>query len=818
MSFNLPSGQTLLTNDLQSVLKPRFYRSVVTAAIAGTMLFSLPLTKSSIAQETATNEAAEATTDANANAEATSESIPAGHSYHGEAFNEGPRQAAVLMEGMGKVDFPSSAKKEQTRNFINQGIAALHGFWYLEAERSFRQAAQLEPDLAICYWGMAEANTNNLDRARKFIKQAMERKEQASQREKMLIEATDEFLKPVEGEDSADRRKGRWQAYFKSLEKIIYEFPDDIEAKAWLAVQMWKGAGDLPITSHVAVDALLDHVFTANPMHPAHHYRIHLWDGERPESALRSAALCGPSLPGIAHMWHMPGHTYSRLKRYHDAIYQQEASARVDHAHMIRTRLMPDEIHNFSHNNEWLTRNLIFVGRVNDALQQSRNLVAMPQHPKYNTPDSRGSFRYGRTRLLQTLTEYELWQALVDEANTVYLAPTNDVPMQEERLAWLAVAHYFLNQPKEARKLQRELQQRNLDFQQQQLDLEAQLDALDEKASEKPADSADSAATEGAEEKPTKESLEKQIRDASEGSKRIRKEIALVDAAKAVIDKDVAKLEKQFGEGADVEETLKASWFLQAGAVDKAIEQLNGLVDRDKHQVRPLAILVHALNTAKREEDAKKRFEELRTVAGHADLETPLLARLRPLADAAGLDADWRTPPAPAEDLGPRPDLASLGPVHWSPYVAPNFSALNEQGDPVTEDDFQGQPRIVVFYLGFGCVHCVEQLKALAPVTQQFADAGIKIVGISTENIAELRKGIERYEEQLPFPLLSDGEHLAFKQYRCWDDFESQPLHGTFLIDAAGRVRWQDIGHEPFTDVEFLLEESKRLLALPDSL
>jgi len=41
------------------------------------------------------------------------------------------------------------------------------------------------------------------------------------------------------------------------------------------------------------------------------------------------------------------------------------------------------------------------------------------------------------------------------------------------------------------------------------------------------------------------------------------------------------------------------------------------------------------------------------------------------------------------------------------------------------------------------------------------------------------------------------------------------PLHGTFLIDAAGKVRWQDISFEPFTAVNFLLEEAERLLSLP---
>ena len=98
----------------------------------------------------------------------------------------------------------------------------------------------------------------------------------------------------------------------------------------------WLNVVVLKITSRYAVDALLGQVFAEQPMHPAHHYRIHLWDSQRPENALQSAALCGPSMPAVAHMWHMPGHIYSKLHRYADAAWQQEASARVDHAHMNR--------------------------------------------------------------------------------------------------------------------------------------------------------------------------------------------------------------------------------------------------------------------------------------------------------------------------------------------------------------------------------------------------------------------------------------------------------------------------------------------------
>lgn len=743
--------------------------------------------------------------DAPTEAEKENADTPAGHSYHGEVFNEGPRQSALLMEGMGNVDFPSSAKEETTRAFINQGVAALHGFWYLEAERSFRQAAKIEPDLAICYWGMAEANTNNLERARKFIDQAVSRKESASRREQLLIDATNKYLKPQDKEND-DQKKRRVLDFYRDLEGIIHEFPEDTEAKAWLALQMWKGAGNgVQITSHIAVDALLEQVFAANPMHPAHHYRIHLWDNQRPESALRSAALCGPSLPGIAHMWHMPGHIYSRLKRYNDAAWQQEASARVDHSHMIRTQLLPDQIHNFAHNNEWLTRNLIFLGRVQDALLQSHNLVSMPKHPKYNT-DRRGSFQYGRTRLLQTLTEYELWDQLIEESSGPFLAPSDHTDHQIERLAWVATAYRLTGKEEEAKRTIRQIRRRLLESESKELDLEEQIDQL---ALNPPPADADP-------KPPTKEQLEKDAQEQRKQIDQIEKWLRLPALAEAVRAKKVDAVEEQLRGAPGLDDALKASFLFQAGANDKAIEQLKKLVERDPHQVRPLALLVHVLWTAGQQDAAREHFEKLRTVAGYADIETPLLARLRPVADSANISGDWRTPAPPADDLGERPPLDSLGPFRWQPPMAPSFSVQAADEQLVTDAQFQGKPRVVIFYLGAGCLHCVEQLHAFAPKMQQFNELGIDLFAISTENLDDLRKGIERFEGEMPIRLYADSEHNVFKAYRCWDDFEDQALHGTFLIDAQGRIRWQDIGYEPFTDVDFVINESKRLLAIPE--
>ena len=110
----------------------------------------------------------------------------------------------------------------------------------------------------------------------------------------------------------------------------------------------------------------------------------------------------------------MPGHTYTELKRYADAAYQQEGSARVDHAYMIRDRVMPFEIHNYAHNNQWLCTSLSHIGRVRDAIAVARNLVEQPRDPAKNGPNDGGSpQRSGRARWSEILTRYELWDDLI---------------------------------------------------------------------------------------------------------------------------------------------------------------------------------------------------------------------------------------------------------------------------------------------------------------------------------------------------------------------------------------------------------------------
>jgi peroxiredoxin len=727
--------------------------------------------------------------------------IRAGHSIHGEAFDEGPRQAAYLMGGTGKVRFPVTTKNPDAQRFFEQGVGQLHGFWYFEAERSFRQAAALDRDCAMAYWGMAMANVYNDGRARKLIKEAVGRKQHASPREAMWIDGLDEYYNGAEQDEAKRRRQ-----HIRKLEAIVHAFPDDVEAKAFLAWRIWDSQQKLPIPSVQAVDALVDQVLLVEPMHPAHHYRIHLWDDDKPERALGSAARAGQAAPAIAHMWHMPGHTYTKLRRYEDAAFQQEASARVDHARMVRDRTMPYQIHNYAHNNAWCVESLLFVGRVGEAIDLAKNLIELPRHPKHNTPGyDRSAAGGGREALVDVLATHEMWDDYLALAGGPYLDGSGgESPDQRvHRLRYLGVAHAAKgNKDKAAEQI-------------------AALEALQRQADAVVAANApkegDDAATVAAKAKGKDESDQ-----AGKRSGRAAKAVAHVRGQLALAAGDVPGALTLF-EQADLRKDHLSQAYLAAGNGDRAEQLAREAVDAAPNQCYPLANQVDVLSRRGKTAEAGEAFARLRNLSARIDLAAPAYARLAPVAQSLGFPADWRLAKPPPADVLPRPDLDALGPFRWHPVAAPEWSLPAADGRTIALPDYRGRPVLVVFYLGYGCLHCVEQLNAFAPLAAEFEQAGISIVAVSTDSLPGLAQSLASAKSMAPgtgaagypFPLVSDESMATFKAYRAFDEFEGKPLHGTFLVDAAGLVRWQDVSPEPFTDVRFLLEESKRLLLQP---
>jgi peroxiredoxin len=725
--------------------------------------------------------------------------IRAGHSHEGEVFNQGPRRAGQLIAGCGEVHFPIQSSWPEAQVWFDQGIGQLHGFWYFEAERTFRHIAAQDPQCAMAYWGMAMANFENPSRAAGFITKAVEHREQADERGKLHIDAQNAFLN-AGGKDAA--AKGR--QLLRDLENIVHHFPDDLEAKAFLACYIWQfSRKGVPISSHESVDALLQQVFAKAPLHPAHHYLIHLWDKEKAARALGSAHLLADTAPAIAHMWHMPGHIYSQLHRYEDSAWCQMASARIDHQQLLEARMLPDQIHNYVHNQEWLIRNHHLLGNAGEAIAVAKGLLANPRHPVLNSPaNPKSSAHFGRTRLLETYELFEMWDELLRFSESEPgLADAAD-PNYFKHLRLTGIAH-FEKGDGEA--------------------LTAALEEISRQMAE--AESGKAAAGERA----------RQEAEAQEKKKQSEIDAAIAGAERPFTER-MGKLKDVHAElaahstilqgGGDIDfgairrpKHVSALLHLRAGDSESALRLSKEAVASAPRQTLPLAARTEILMKSGDHSGARESFVELKALSAHLDLAVAPFQRLAPIAAEWGEASDWRVPAHVADDIGQRPDLAGLGPENWTPPLAPSFSLPSADGESLAMDDFNGRPLVVLFYLGHGCLHCIEQLNAFAPQRAAFLEAGIEMLAISTDDVGELEKSHRAYSAEggFPFPILADPSLASFKAYHAHDDFENQALHGTFLIDPAGRVLWQDIGAEPFEDPDFLLKEALRLLKVQGS-
>lgn len=725
-----------------------------------------------------------------------------GHSLNGESFNEGPRQRAVLMGGTGKVKFPISTQNPEAQKFFEQGVGQLHGFWYFESERSFRTVASIDPDCAMAYWGMAMSNVNNEKRAKEFVKKAVELKGKAGKKDQLWITAVENFYR-----DDKREKKQRALDFIGDLEAIVHEDPGDLEAKASLVWKTWHARDLAPITSRQAVDALMDQILAKEPNHPVHHYRIHLWDDSKPIRALTSAALCGQAAPGIAHMWHMPGHTYSKLRRFDDAAWQQEAATRVDHRQMIESLVLPDQIHNYAHNEEWLTRTYNELGRAREAIDLAKSLIEIPRHPNYNTLDkSSTSASYGRTRLLDTLLKWELWDEVLTLANGPYLPTVIQASHEASRLRTLGIAYYHKNQLKELAVTL------------------ASLEALEKKEKKKPKTpepkpSSDSAKKDAKEEIRKAEPVKTAAKatDAKPKSEPkndpIREAIRELQVLKAILGGEKTAAVKALTETKDIPKERLASYHLKLDDKKRA-EEFTKNFNQD---LAGQALKTEILLACGKDAEAKKAFEATQKAAFAMDRDLPLSRRMDALASKFNLKVDWRAAAPVRTDSGIRPPLQDLGPMHWHPPTGRPWSAVNAEGKTISNKDFQGKNVLLCLYLGHQCGHCMEQLNAIADVADQLKSAGIEVAAISLEKPEELSKANEKSKKKggFPFPLLSDSSLSVFKTYRAIDDFEKTPLHSLVLIDSSNHIRWIDIGYDPFTQTSFLLEECKRLLKLP---
>ena len=259
-----------------------------------------------------------------------------------------PSKPATLMPGLGDLHHPVSTKNPQAQQFFDQGLRLIYAFNHDEAARSFRRAAELDPKLAMAYWGVAEAVGPNYNdpasderfvEAHNAIQKAVDLSSNASPAEQAYIQR--------HGAAFSRRPQGRSQAGGRGLSRCHAragkDFPDDLDAATLFAESgmnlhpwgLWHQDGT-PEAGTEEIVATLESVIKRDPNHMgAIHYYIHTVEASAsPERALAAANKLAAMAPAAGHLVHMPAHVYIRTGDYAAAVKTNQAAALADQAYI----------------------------------------------------------------------------------------------------------------------------------------------------------------------------------------------------------------------------------------------------------------------------------------------------------------------------------------------------------------------------------------------------------------------------------------------------------------------------------------------------
>jgi tetratricopeptide (TPR) repeat protein len=260
----------------------------------------------------------------------------------------GSQQPATLMPGLGDLHHPVSTSNQQAQQFFDQGLRLIYAFNHDEAARSFQRAAELDPNLAMAYWGIAEAvgpNYNDpasderFQQAHNAIQKAAAVEAGASPAERAYIAA---MAKRFPADPKADRRKAAVD-YRDAMREVMRQYPDDPDAATLFAEAgmnlhpwgLWLPDGT-PQEGTTEIVAALETVIRRNPNHMgAIHYYIHTVEASQsPERALAGANRLAALAPAAGHLVHMPAHVYIRTGDYESAVLTNEKAAAADEAYI----------------------------------------------------------------------------------------------------------------------------------------------------------------------------------------------------------------------------------------------------------------------------------------------------------------------------------------------------------------------------------------------------------------------------------------------------------------------------------------------------
>ena len=309
------------------------------------------------------------------------------HSDHAPA----PAKPATMVSGLGDLHHPVSTTHADAQQFFDQGLRYIFAFNHDEAARSFQRAAELDPTLAMAYWGMAEAigpnyndpaSEDRFKQAHEAIAKAQSLAAKATASERGYIDA---MAKRFPADPKSDLKKAA-EDYRDAMRDLVKHNPDDLDAATLFAEagmnlhpwQLWHHDGT-PEAGTEEVVATLESVLKRDPNHVgANHYYIHAVEASNtPERALSSANRLAALAPGAGHLVHMPAHTYIRTGDFDAAERTNIDAAKVDEAYIAATGaqgMYP--MMYYSHNLHFIAVAAAMEGRYADSWQAADKLAA----------------------------------------------------------------------------------------------------------------------------------------------------------------------------------------------------------------------------------------------------------------------------------------------------------------------------------------------------------------------------------------------------------------------------------------------------------
>lgn len=342
-----------------------------------------------------------------------------------EVMEETLQKPINLVAGLGHLHHPVTTQDPEAQQFFDQGLTLIYAFNHDAAYRSFQQAAEIDPEMAMAYWGMALSLGSNINmkitpererQAYQLIQKALSLTSHVTESEKRYIQA----LATRYSNDSHPNFDKQAVQYRNAMKALMRDYPDDLDAATLyvdsaLTVHPWDQwtLDGQPKPGTLEIVATLESILKRDPMHMgANHYYIHTVEASNyPERALMSAERLRNRFPASGHLMHMPSHIYILVGDYHLAALCNEKAVEADKAYIREYGIggiYP--VHYMSHNLYFLSRAYSLEGRFNDAKRAADELSDFYTPHFHEMPD----LEYYQPTGLFVLLRFHHWQDILD--------------------------------------------------------------------------------------------------------------------------------------------------------------------------------------------------------------------------------------------------------------------------------------------------------------------------------------------------------------------------------------------------------------------